>query len=238
MTSSELQAAGEWIGDLLARLAPWRLELLVDAPIDEVTEKVLAGFPPPTSSAEFNQLIGTFIRGLHEEALRVKGPITLNEALAEGIVLLNLGQRGTASGYELALLSAVTGGDSASVIVRLAEVTKAKVRETLVNWTIDDAVAPLTWKARCHLVAGIVELNRNYLSADLCACPPAQMAPFIADLVRLVQHASATIDAVRPRGIVAGGGMDSTLTPLFVQKNEFQTTALSEETDVFETAET
>ena len=238
MTSSDLVFALNWLRDVLVRLDPQRMDLAIDSPVDVVTEECLASLCHPASHAEFNVLIGAFVQRLHAEASRLKGPVAFSEALAEAIVLLNFGQRGSASGYEIALLSVMSGGDAADIIARLAAVTKARERESYANWTLEDAIAPLTWNGRCRLAEGIVVLNRDSIPPDICAWPPAQKGTVIVDLVRLVQETSAKVEAVRPKSIVTDGETGTSFLTLFTQTDVIRTAASSEPTDAFETAET
>lgn len=238
MTSSDERFAREWMKGILDGIDPQLLDRQIHSPVDELTEAFLEGMSPPTSGKEFNSMISGFVYRLHAEAMRVKRQVTFEDALGEGIILLNTGFRGDASGYELAILSARSGGDAAESVVRIAELVKAREIDALISWTLEDAIAPLAWGARCRLVAGLCEMMGEALPADLRACAPTQLASFIIDLARLIYQVIVEVEERRPKGFMESDDVGTLGVNLFAHPDDPRDVALSERADLFSTAET
>ena len=199
--SSEAWLACEWLDSILLRIAPRRLDRLIDEPIDAVTDDFRAALRPVTSHAELVAVIATFVQRLHAEALPVRGSVSFHEALAEGIALLNAGQRGGATGYDLAVLSVLSIGDAEEVVLQIGAVAKARERDILMKWIIEDAIARCTWDTRCRLVTGIAEIAGDDLPPEVRTSPPERWAPLLGELVLIVHQMIAQLEAAQPKSI-------------------------------------
>ena len=235
--SSDAWLAREWLGRILLLIAPRRLERLIDEPVDAVTEDFCAALQPVTTHDEIVAVIACFVQRLHKEALPVKGTMPSCEAIAEGIALLGGGQRDGATGYDQAVLSVLSSGDAEEVVLQMGAVAKAREREAIVRWTIEDAIAQCTWDVRCRLVAGIVETEGKCLPTDVRNLPPAQLAPFLRDLVWTVYQANGKVENARPKSILGDDTSGATPVWFLLPSEEVGVEAMTDEAGEFDRAE-
>lgn len=237
MTSFDAWLAREWLESIFRRIRPRQLDRLIDEPVDAVTEDFLASPQPVTSHSKLVALMSAFVQRLHEEALPVRGSVTFHEAVAEGIALLNVGQREGATGYDQAILSVLSSGDAEEVVLQIGTVAKAREREAIVRWTIEDAIARCTWDVQCRLVAGIIETEGHSLSTEVRILPPAQLAPFLRDLVWAVYQTNAKVENARPKSILGDDGPGASPLWFLLQSEEVGVGAMTDEAGEFDRAE-
>ena len=163
--------------------------------------------------------------------------ISFHEALAEGLELLNAAQGAGASGYDLAVLSIQSGGDVEEVVLQIGTVAKAREREGMIKWAIENAVARCTWDERRRLVTGILESVGENLPSDVRSRPAEQWAPFLGDLVHAVYRAMAQIEDARPKCLGVAENPDVSPLSLLLQPALTHTETDEEELDAFGQAE-
>jgi hypothetical protein len=237
MTSSDAMLAREWLVGILLRLAPRRLERLIDEPVDAVTNHFRASLQPIRSHPQLVAVIAAYVQQLHEKALPMKGAITFHEAFADGVAMLNAGQRNGSTGYDHAMLSIQSGGDGEEVVLQIGAMAKTRERQAMVKWTIEDATARCTWDVRRRLVAGIVEILGDDLPSDVRSRPPEQWAPFLGDLVHVVYQAIVQMEAARPKRIGADEDAEASLLSLLIKPSQSDFEPQMEKDNVFNEAE-
>ena len=176
----------ERIDTLVVLLNEERMAEEIDERIDLVVETFKTKVKVPLSHPDFNRLIAEFVRDLYRKGLRLPRYLSLKEALAEAVSLLEKYYQGIHTrGYDEALVDA-SGNDLEGfeyVLSQLAESIKAVERIKYVKWVFTDTVDQSDWEAHCRIAATYLVKYKDLLPPEFRDMDPARLAEHFQDLI-------------------------------------------------------
>ena len=178
--------AAEIVDQLSAALDNSRLAQDIDAPIDRAAMAFDCPDGEPLSHRQFIETVAGFLRHLCAQACPRGRQLSSSQARDEAVALLQQGYQGTfSSGYEEALLDAADPcyPGVPSVLLKVAELVKARQREMHIRWVTACHIDPADWRLRCAVATLLLEPCRHHLPAPLCWWPPERLIDDIQVLV-------------------------------------------------------
>ena len=176
----------ERIDTLVVLLNEERMAEEIDERIDLVVETFKTKVKVPLSHPDFNRLIAEFVRDLYRKGLRLPRYLSLKEALAEAVSLLEKYYQGIHTrGYDEALVDA-SGNDLEGfeyVLSQLAESIKAVERIKYVKWVFTDTVDQSDWEAHRRIAATYLVKYKDLLPPEFRDMDPARLTEHLRDLI-------------------------------------------------------
>ncbi|MCL5808102.1 MAG: hypothetical protein M1418_06090 [Deltaproteobacteria bacterium] len=193
MVSEMSQNGGKVIETILDLLSPERIYREIEYPIDAISGGFQINMDESLTHTVFNRVVSGFVQRIYGEALRLPRRFSTDEALAEGIDLLN--RYSAVEGpdrYGSILGLALTGNpdDLKAVLMQLAEIIKDIERRKYVRWVFVCHFRTLEWKRQCCIVATYRERMSPYMTAEVLRLKPEQLVEYFEDLIhpeRMVQ---------------------------------------------------
>ena len=180
--------AAQTIAQLEALLDEERIARQIDEPIDRATAEFSAADNSEYSWDEFLRVTGQFVQHLYEKALPCVRRLSLSQARAEAIALLEPAYQGTyADGYYGALLDAADPRQPGLhlVLARMAELVKTRQRQTYVRYEVARHIGQADWHTKCALAAVLIERCRQWMPPEFRRFPPEQVVDYVAELLAI-----------------------------------------------------
>jgi hypothetical protein len=176
-------------GNALERIVALLDETCVRDKIDEPIDVAAATFSfeevQPVSHRHFHQVLGNFVQHVYQNGLHPPQVLSLAQACAQAIALLDMGYSSQARGYDAALVDAMSPRHDGMnlVLAQLAEVTKDNEKRKYMHWVFAASLGPLAWSERCRVAGLLLDRLRPFLSPQLQGCVAAQLVDEIPALI-------------------------------------------------------
>jgi len=150
----------------------------IEAPVDRVLEQYPIDLAKPFSTAYFHEVLADFVRQVSRSAKPVKQNLTVPEAAAEAMRLLDRYEGQGSFGYEAALYDATDDEDKGLqwVVAQMAEIIKKEERQKHVEYVLSRHVDPHDWRLKCAVVEVLMEVLRPYMPASVVDRPVDSLA--------------------------------------------------------------
>lgn len=174
------------------------LEALIDGPVAEALAKFDGEADAPYDHRQFHELIGEFVRRVHDHGPACSRRLTSAEARAEAIALLAQGYEGAhARGYDAALVDAADpdGPGVQLVLWRLAEILKEQLKQAYARWVFVRHVSLADWPSRCDLAEAVLNRYSYCLPLSIRGGPSDRWADLVPELLSLCLDALPLAEA-------------------------------------------
>ena len=177
-TETRYGRAFEILDQLAAALDADQLARQIDEPIDQALREFECPQIRHMSNHQFLDVLAHFLRHLHASAFPNGRQLSIPLARDEIVALLD--KATPPAGYYEAFFEATELGDEglANVLVRVADLVKARQRHMYVCWVAAFHFDSNDWHLRRQMAAILMERCRPYLPAQLADCPPASIVSF------------------------------------------------------------
>jgi len=206
MTSSRSDArADNAVGRILVLLDESRVRGEIDNPIDAAAETFVYDEGEAASHQKLHQVLASFVQHVFRNGPRPPQELSLAQAGAEAIALLETGYSSHASGYDAALVDAMNPRHDGVnlVLAQLAEIIKVNERRKYTQWVFASALEPLTWAQKCRVAEVLLDHLRPFLPPEMRCCVAAQVVDELPALIlahhsgdALLRHASALANSL------------------------------------------
>ena len=167
--------------------------------IDETIEKVAFEFEfkeiNPVTHKTFMNVTTQFVRHIYRSALPVPKTLSLAQAKAETIVILeDTYQNVDNKGYYAAFLDAsIKQSGLEFVLAQMAESITFTERAKHLRWACARLMDPWQWTERCLIAEILLERWKPFLPPQIKDCPPAQLADHLPEWISTLHGTDSII---------------------------------------------
>ena len=187
MNSEGKRKAAALIREVFEKTGEEYLQLRIDEPIARAAASFEFDRHLPVTHQTFTQVIADFVRHVYEQGLWRKQKLTVREARAEAVAILEEGyQTSRDRGYYAAFLDALNPDLGLEYVLgQMATHIIAVARAKHVRWVCASRMELSDWTTRCLIAEILLEHWKPFLPENICECSPAQFAYHLSELIIL-----------------------------------------------------
>lgn len=191
MTNSDRpQEVEDVLKRLLSLLDMGQIQRAVDEPLEEAASAFKDNAEGPVTQRLLLEIAGRFIAHIYARGLRFPQALSVVQAQAEALWLL---QSGYVAAYEKGYSAALVDATDASVkgievvLAALVQIVRTRERDKYVNGILNSIQDPLDWKTKCLVATGLFERLHRFLPEKAAHFTPGQLADEWAYLFEIDQ---------------------------------------------------
>lgn len=142
----------------------------IDSLINKAIDEFVFEFSGEYSHKRFHYLISKLVQFIYKRGLKLPKEISLTEALAEAISLLELGYRNDYSaGYDAAIVDASNPEINGLELIKsaLIEIIKNIEQQKYIEWVFTASIDPATWETKCKVIEFLLTLYAPFLPKNI-----------------------------------------------------------------------
>jgi hypothetical protein len=181
---------------------PAYLARFIEEPIDRALQDFLYLPEPVFFSRYFHRVVAELMRHLIRRCGRVLNDPTLEQALEEGLMLLEHRYSGPAGrGYEAALVDAAGEGGIDSVLFQIGVIYKERARSDHLQFLFHRYYFSLEPRRRCKVVQNLMTAYDPRLSPKLRQVEPVALIEDLPALIFALQGVEGDLQTLLTAGI-------------------------------------
>jgi len=158
----------------------------IDGLINKAIDEFIFDFSGEYSLKRFHELISKLVQFIYQRGLKLPKILSLTEALAEAISLLELGYRNEYSaGYDAAIVDASNPEINGFELIKssLIEIIKNVEREKYIEWVFVSYIDTSDWKIKCEIIEFLFWIYIPYLPPRTQSYDPVVFADCYKELI-------------------------------------------------------
>ena len=199
MNSDGKRKAVVIIKEVFEKTSEEYLQLRIDEPIERATASFEFDRDAPVTHQTFTRVIADFVRHVYEQGLWGKQELTVAQASAEAVAILEEGYQSSRDrGYYAAYLAALNPDLGLEYILgQMAGHIIAMARVKHVQWVCASRMELSDWPIRCLIAEILLECWRLFLPENVRGCSPTRFAHHLSDLIILGLSANRAVNKTR-----------------------------------------
>jgi hypothetical protein len=173
---------------------------LIDEPILRAADNFYFKTKGPISPETFHEVIGKFVRHLYDHGLGVARRLTMSQAQAEAIAIIEASYYGPVDRRcDNAFWDAI-GPMRPGIKWVLTQMTEAIIiehRAQYKNWVFGTLINSLNWETKCRLTEFILSQHAKHLPEEVAKCQTPQIVQKLSVLITFLADADRYADRIR-----------------------------------------
>ena len=196
MNSKDKRKAAAIIREVFEKTSEEYLQLRINEPIEKTATSFKFDKNAPVTHKIFNRVIADFVHHLYEHALWGKQALTVPQASAKAMAILEEGYQGSVDrGYYTAFLDALNPDLGLEYVLgQMAGHIIAMARVEHVRWVCASRMELADRPTRCLIAEILLERWKPFPHESFGGSDPAQFAHNLSDLVILGISANRTVN--------------------------------------------
>lgn len=197
--SKDKRKAAASIREVFEKMSEEYLQLRIDEPVWKAATSFEFDRDAPVTHQTFMNVIADFVRHVHDQGLWGKEELTVAQAGAEAVAILEEGYQASRDrGYYAAFLDALNPDLGLEyVLEQMAGYIITAGRTKHVRWVCASRLKLSDWTTRCLIAETLLDLWKPFLPPNVLECSPAELAHHLSELILVGISANRIANAGR-----------------------------------------